>query len=582
MERPSWLRVTRRARPWRGWPAAFVGVSLLALAGCGAAPASSTSHPSALTIALSPQYSPDWWAPLVPTTSCGTVSGGMVTDGTVEPWQFLPLILTNSRDQIAWSQSIAQSITHNAAGTQYVVHLNPVWKWSNGQPVTAADVVYDFQLEAAASQANSPLPFCFAGEGGMPTLWKSVRAVNQDTVVINTTQPVNANWFELNGVALLNPVPKSVWDRYSNMTQELQWIKSIGNAPFNPVYKVQDGPYILKKAVTDQYWEFVANPHFSGTPKPQIKTLVYDYETSYASIFAALKKDTVQVAPYDLSLWGSRGQLTNDVIHSAPLFAYSEIQVNFAKDAPQENLLSQLYIRQALQYGIDQSGIAAKIFDGQAQPSYGPAPTLDDAYYDKAMGNLYPFDPAKGKALLEAHGWRLNASGVMEKNGQVLAFTVLFATGTPSTTDELELMKADWAKEGINVTLKGVGGDTFGGIVGNPQESSKWSLAGGGGWIYAPDYYPTGDGLFNGPGGFNVGAYNNPRETELVAKTLQPGSPASVKRIFDQYQVYTFQQLPVLFAPTPKILSAVSKQVAGWGDFNVVQAFVDGNALSWK
>jgi peptide/nickel transport system substrate-binding protein len=558
-----------------------IAASMLALAGCGSSPAAanSTSHPNVLTIAMGAQSQPNWWAPVVPATSCGTLSGGM--GGSM--WQYMPLLWISSQDTIDYGQSIAQSITHNAAGTVYTIQLKHTWQWSNGTPVTAQDVVYDYQLAAGASASNSPFPYCFAGEGGMPTLWKSVQATGPYTVQITTAKPVNANWFELNGIAQLVPVPKQQWDRYSNMTQELNWIKSISNEPMNPIYQVTDAAYLVKKAVSDQYYEFVANPRFSGSPKPHIKTVVYDYETSTASIFAALKKGTVQMAPYSDSMWASRNQLKNYTIYSEPLFGYFYLPINFASNAPDVSELSQLYFRQALQYGIDQNGIVSAIYHGLAHPTYGPAPTIDDAYYDKAMGNLYPFDPAKGRKLLEEHGWKMGPGGYFEKNGHVAGFTLLYATGSTTFNYEAQLLKADWAKEGIDVTLEAIGGNAFGGIVGNPAESSKWSVAGGFGWIYVPDYYPTGDGLFNGPGGFNVGAYNDTHENQLVAETLAPSSPAETQKIFDEYQYYTFQQLPVLYVPTPTGLTAVSNQVGGFQqNYDVVFAETNAQDLYWK
>ncbi len=96
--------------------------SLLLLAGCGVATGSapaSISHPNALTIAMAPQSQPNWWAPVVPATSCGTISGGI--GGSM--WEYMPLLWINSRDQIDYAQSIASNITHNTAGTQFVVHL---------------------------------------------------------------------------------------------------------------------------------------------------------------------------------------------------------------------------------------------------------------------------------------------------------------------------------------------------------------------------------------------------------------------------------------------------------------------------
>jgi hypothetical protein len=55
-----------------------------------------------------------------------------------------------------------------------------------------------------------------------------------------------------------------------------------------------------------------------------------------------------------------------------------------------------------------------------------------------------------------------------------------------------------------------------------------------------------------------------------------------VRRIFDEYQYYTFQHLPVLYVPTPDGLTAVSKQLGGWSAYNVVFGEVNVQNLYWK
>ena len=530
-------------------------VILLTVAGCGTAPASAPSHPNALTIATPPDTTVSWWPPLITAVNCGTVAGGL-GDGL---WGYMPLLYYNSNDTINWQTSIADSISHNAADTQYVVHLNPKWHWSNGQPVTAQDVVYDYELEAAASNPNAPLFFCDANAGGLPQLWKSVTATSEYTVTIDISKPVNPTWLIDNGIAQLLPVPKNLWDRYANMTQELSWMKSIGNSPYNKIYQVTDAPYKFKKLVTNEYWEFVANPHYDGPVKPIIKTIIYDYETSTANIFAQLKKGDVQEAVYSNSMWPDRSQLKNDVVESTPFFGFSYALLNFNPRAPVGTLFHNLYIRQALQYGINQPLIVNKFYHGHAVPSYGPVPAQADVY-NRSLGNLYPFDPAKGKALLEAHGWHM-VNGVMEKNGQKLAFTADLFAGSPTLADIAEYEKSVWASEGIDVTLKELAEMPF---LGDAALANEWSMVLGFGWLYGPPYDPSGDGLFSTGGGYNYDYYSSPTMNTLIAKTTEPASLAGTIQAFHQYQRFAFENLPVLYFPDGNLLTAVSTQLGGW------------------
>lgn len=554
---------------------------MLALAGCGTANAgagvSPTSHPSALNIALAPQTDVTWWPPLIPANNCGTVTGG-VGGGM---WTYQPLLMMNSAAQVDWSQSVAESITHNANGTQYVVHLNPKWHWSNGQPVTAQDVVYWFTLASAASNTNAPIFYCYSGTGGVPTAYRSVTATNKYTVTIDTTQPENPQWFIYNSIAQFIPLPKAQWDRYSNMTSELKWILSIANQPTNPIYQITDGAYLFKKAVTDQYYEFVANPHYSGT-KPQIKTVYYDYETSWPSIFAALKKGAVQYAPYDNTLWADRGQLTGDTILSTPQYGFYYGLTDFESDAQTVGPLFQnLYVRQAMQYGINQPAIIKDFYYGQATPTYAPVPAIA-SWYDKSLKNPYPFDPAKGKALLEAHGWHM-VNGVMEKNGQKLAFTALLYTGAPVLAHIAQYEQAVWKTEGIDITLEELSLDAFINIIGaNPATAPKWAFAFGAEWFYIPDYYPSGDGLVTPGGGYNFDYYTNPQMTALVDKTTSPATLSQTVRAFDQYEQFAAHNLPFLYFPTPTALTAVSKDLGGMSTYNDLYSETNVNNLYWK
>jgi len=84
-------------------------------------------------------------------------------------WAYLPFIWINNRDEIDDGQPIASGITHNAAQTPFVIPLKNTWRLTNGQPITAEDVVYDYRLQAA-SAPKPPFPYGFAGEGGMPNL----------------------------------------------------------------------------------------------------------------------------------------------------------------------------------------------------------------------------------------------------------------------------------------------------------------------------------------------------------------------------------------------------------------------------
>jgi peptide/nickel transport system substrate-binding protein len=81
----------------------------------------------------------------------------------------------------------------------------------------------------------------------------------------------------------------------------------------------------------------------------------------------------------------------------------------------------------------------------------------------------------------------------------------------------------------------------------------------GGGWIYAPDYLPTGESLFTTGAGSNSGSYSDPRMDKLITATqTQNGT----QPLF-AYQDYAAQQLPVIYQPNPYTVAATSSHVGG-------------------
>lgn len=565
--------------------ASLLGAAVALMAGlvtaCGSAPTTSSGTvPTTLTIALPTQTNLVWWPPIASATVCNSITGG----GTAGPDMYLPLLWIGRTDLVNYGKSMASSVGVSNNDTVYTIHLKPGWLWSNGRPVTAADVVYDWNLIKAASSSTSPWPYCFAGGGGVPQDFASVTAPNSQTVVVTTTRPVNPVWFEHNGLSQLVPVPKFAWDRYANMTQELTWIKSISNDPSNSVYQVVDGPYVIRKAVPNQYYTFVANPRYSGPRKPTIKTLLFQYDTSSTAVYAAMRQHRLDIgSPPLASLAADQRQLHGYHLFKQTLFAFFFATPNVRPNAQGVGgLFNELYIRQALQMGVDQAGIISAVYHGLAIPTVGPVPELPpNAYYNPSVKG-YPYNPAAGARLLENHGWRL-VNGVMTKGSQKLAFQMLQITGSGSVLLEDQILQADWKKEGIDVTLRTVGNSTFDTIVGTVADSSQWAVASGGGWIYSPDFYPTGGELFLPNAGSNRGGYNSPEMNKLIAATYEAGTPAQVKARFNAYQAFAAHDLPVIYLPTPDNMVEVANNVRGMkSNYNPLQGFTPLNWVSFS
>ena len=516
----------------------------LGITACGASSAPSTSRPSAVTLVGGIQTDPNWWFPITSLAGCSTSNFGINL-------LYRPLLYVTPQETIDYSRSIAQSVTPSQNDTVFTIRLKPSWHWSNGQPITAQDVVYAWRILDAASQPNAVWTACGAGTGGIPRDWKSVTTNGAHTVVVTTTKPVSPTWFEINGLDEMVPIPKAVWDHSSNMRQELSWIQAQSNRPLSALYRVIDGPYQLTKYVNNEYWTFKGNPHYSGH-LASIKTLTFLYETGDQGVYAALLKGTLSTAQLPPEYSRNRSQLVAKgyAAKSAPYqFAINFIQPNESPQTPVlGNLFSQLYVRQALEMGIDQTTIAQKLYGGFAAVDFSPVPAKPaNAFYDPHVPRT-AYNPAAGTRLMEAHGWRM-VNGVLEKNSVPFKFTMLYMSGNTTDNNVVQLLKADWAREGIDVTLKS---EPFNQVIAiaNQTDPTKWQMAWWGlGIFYGPDYFPTGGSLWGSGVPNNFGDYANTRMDQLIAATYAPGTLQQEQQRMDQYQMYWAAQLPVLPLP---------------------------------
>ena len=77
------------------------------------------------------------------------------------------------------------------------------------------------------------------------------------------------------------------------------------------------------------------------------------------------------------------------------------------------NIIGQLYIRQALAHLVDQQGWINAFMHGAGAPAYGPIPAYPQSPYlpSNAATNPYPFSVSTAVNLLKTHGWTVIPGG---------------------------------------------------------------------------------------------------------------------------------------------------------------------------
>jgi peptide/nickel transport system substrate-binding protein len=514
---------------------------------------------------------------------------------------------TDTSVSINYALSPAGAPVYSNGGKTVAVNLKG-WKWSDGETVNADSLIFFLNM-AEAEKAN----WYAYSAGLLPDNIVSYKATGPDQVTFQLNGDYSSLWYTYNQLSELNPMPLA-WDVTSlgakagsgGCTADSSadgWAKCKAVYTFltaqskiastyatSPLWSVVDGPWKMSSFSTAGQVTMVANKAYSGSPKPQLSALKFVPYTSDTAEYTALKTGSIDVGyipTQDLAQKPTNSSLPavnplGSSYYLEPFFNYGieYAQPNF--NNPQVGfLVRQLYIRQALQYAMDQPGIDKAIWRGYAVPGAGAVPTdpsnqfIPSTERENGGQGPYPYDPAKATALLTSHGWK-SVGGVMTcqdaakcgtgiTTGTQLKLTYVYSTGIAAATAMWQAIKSEESQVGIDVNLVGQSFDT---IIGESAPcapmSSKCNVQvfAYGGWDFdGPGFEPTGEPLFATGAGSNSGNYSDPTMDKLIQETHTSSSLST----FDQYANYAAQQLPFMFVPSPNPyqISAVTSSLHG-------------------
>ncbi len=114
--------------------------------------------------------------------------------------------------------------------------------------------------------------------------------------------------------------------------------------------------------------------------------------------------------------------------------------------------LSEIPVRQALNYAIDRKTIIAKALHGVGEINW--TVLSPDMWAHNNNVHTYPYDLRIANQLLDGAGWRLGPDGVREKAGVKLHLKLAYAAGDPAWSEIVELVRTTWKQIGVHVRFQ--------------------------------------------------------------------------------------------------------------------------------
>jgi peptide/nickel transport system substrate-binding protein len=520
---------------------------------------------------------------------------------------FLPLYNgpVGATQEINYAVSLANKPTFSNGNKTITIDMKQGYKWSNGKPVDANDLVFDVDLMKAAVTEN-PANLGSYSPGLFPIDVASVTAPSKYTVVINITKALNPGYFlndELESEDAVVPMPSSDWNVDKAGGAHLDYTKpanakkiydylektgiSLATFGTNPLWKIADGPFVLKTFnTTNSSWTATPNPDFGGSPKPSISKLEGETFTSQTAEINAIKTGAVDVStPLDPTYVAQESAIraAGYSFYGYPDLGFFDAIFNFKDTTNHFNsIIGQLYARQALAYLENQAAYLKGIYKNAGVAAYGPVPSEPTTPFTPAdsVHSPYPYNPAKAVALLKSHGWNVVPGGQTTcakagtgagecgagiPKGTPFKFVWVYIPASEAPvaplTSEAFASEAK-AAAGINVPLVV---KSFNFAFANYNDATPagakyvndWGVNDFGG--FTDDYYPTTNSIFNEGGTYDQGAYNNPTATKLIHNSVYGSNPNAVTAEAS----YLAKSVPALFEPNQDLLIAVSNKVGG-------------------
>ncbi len=555
----------------------------------GAASSRASASPTSITVAEVPGATPNY---IFPFMSCAYDTSNNVNYLQRLLYQPLYWYGAGATSAEVPALSVANEPVFSKSRTSATFTIKP-WRFANGQAVTGRSVMFFLNLWVA-----DPTGFCPNEPGlGIPGELRGASAIG-NTVHLYFTRPVNPAWIVSNFLSLVTPLPES-WDRTSAQSMANcsngaprvaatvascravgAYLESIATVPstfVNGFWRSGvDGPWILNAIDSSGNATFSVNRAYSGTVRPRLSSFTEIAYQSAAQELRDLESGTLNVGNLDYGALTSAAAQVNpsttaaqalaatDTITAGEPWSIGYVPFNFGTADLGRSLITQTYIRAAMQMDIDQATVVRNVFSGYASAGGGPIPVAASATAGGSISVSYPYDPSKATAILTSHGWQLSGGvlscadpgsgsdqcGAGIAAGAPLTLNLLMPNTSPQFVREMAVLVAGWKAIGINVNIQFASYDQV--VSACSTTPTAQLCAWDSGWTYSPAALPTGEALFATTGTANIGAFSNAAVDALINQTLQ--APVSLAR----YARVVSTLLPALFIPQGDVLTETS------------------------
>ena len=361
------------------------------------------------------------------------------------------------------SPACAEGYTVSEDGLTYTVTLKSDLKWSNGDPLTAADFEYSWK-RAAGEETAADYGYMFSGFEGYPNDL-AVTALDDVTLEFVLAAPC-AYIEDLMAFPTFFPVHRASVEANADPAAPGKWAQEAGF--------VSNGAYVCTSWTHDVSMTYTKNPYFWDADNVEVESLEFMLSDDDTAIYAAYNAGDIDFAdtvPTD----EIASLLDNPEFHIVDNLGTYYAAFNcksslFDGKTPEEaacmrKAISILVDREYICENIGQTGqkpANAFIPYGMADGNGGVFKTevVEQGYYDPyAINNDYEGTLEEARTLLKAAGYKFDEDGTLSDETPI-SLTYL-TNNTSGHVAVAESMQQDFSALGIEMTINTLDWNVF-------------------------------------------------------------------------------------------------------------------------
>jgi len=414
----------------------------------------------------------------------------------------LDTLLTRDLDTFEWKPAVAESYKISPDGLTFTFKLRPGLVFSDGSPLTSADVkaTFDAYFDPEQNAAHMRPNF---------ELFEKVETPDPLTVIFKVKEKYFLNFEH---AALIDILPAKYY-KDPKSAKKLS-LNIYGSGPYKLESFERGKEIVLTK--NEKWWGYRPEARSPEYNFDRIHLYFVDDETIALENFKRGRFDMLNPSPqtFELKLvgpdWGTK--FIKVKAQNKTNSGYNYIGWNL-----RDPKFKDKRVRRALAYLLDRKLIIDKFFYGMRVEANGPiAVGRDDN--DAGVAPI-PFDIEKAKALLKEAGWRdSDKDGILDKtiDGKKVSLKITLLNASPSFEKFLTIFKEDALKAGVEIDIRSIEWNSLLKLLADKKYEAVALSWGAGNSDFDFKAIWHSESMQNG--GFNDISYSNPLVDNLIEK----------------------------------------------------------------